>query len=150
MLLPPAMAQAEPSGAAHGAALRRAPRCSGRVLVADDESSVLGFMRELLSNWGLEVSVAQDGTAAQELLVRDPAYFDLLITDQTMPGLTGIELAAAAHALRPDLPVILYSGNPQEIDTQRERLGLRHVLHKPVEPGELCAALAQCLGARNA
>src|SRR4029453_15327451 len=118
--------------AARAAALRRAPRFSGRVLVADDESSVLGFMRELLSNWGLDVSVVQDGTAAHELLVRDPAAFDLLITDQTMPGLTGIELAAAAHALRPSLPVILYSGNPQEIAAQRERLGLCHVLQKPV------------------
>jgi CheY-like chemotaxis protein len=47
--------------------------------------------------------------------------------------------------LRPDLPVILYSGNPQEIEAQRERLGLCHVLQKPVEPRELRAALAQCL-----
>ena len=117
------------------------------MLLADDDSSVLNVMREMLGNWGLDVTSVADGSAAHERLSRDPAAFDLLITDQTMPGMTGIELTAAAHALREGLPVILYSGNLGEIEAQRERLGLCRVLRKPVEPGELREALAHCLRA---
>ncbi len=62
-----------------------------------------------------------------------------------MPGMTGVELAEAAHALRADLPVILYSGNLGEIEANRERLGLSRVLAKPIEPAELRAAMAFCL-----
>jgi PAS domain S-box-containing protein len=146
-VLLPAAAGTAPDDAADPAraATRRTPRFSGRVLLADDESSVLNVMREMLTNWGLDVTSVADGSAAHELLVRDPDAFDLLITDQTMPGMTGIELTAAAHALRAQLPVILYSGNLGEIEAQQQRLGLCRVLCKPVEPGELREALAHCL-----
>ena len=151
VLLPPA-ANAPAGGAdAASAAARRAPRFHGRVLLADDESSVLNVMREMLGNWGLDVTTVADGSAAHELLALDGAAFDVLITDQTMPGMTGVELAAAARALQPRLPVILYSGNLGEIESQHQRLGLCRVLRKPVEPSELRDALAQCLGpARDA
>jgi CheY-like chemotaxis protein len=147
VLLPPAAAKT-PAGAADTASIaaRRAPRFHGRVLLADDESSVLNVMREMLGNWGLDVTTAADGSAAHELLAHDGAAFDVLITDQTMPGMTGVELAVAARALQPQLPVILYSGNLGEIESQQDRLGLCRVLRKPVEPSELRDALAECLG----
>jgi len=123
----------------------RAPRMSGRILLVDDEGSVLNFMRELLSNWGLEVTAVNCATDAHDLLQQNVDAFDLLLTDQAMPGMTGVELAEAAHAQRDDLPVILYSGNLGEIEAYRERLGLCRVLSKPIEPAELRAAVAACL-----
>jgi CheY-like chemotaxis protein len=122
-----------------------APRFRGHVLLVDDEGSVLGFMRELLSNWGLRVSTAASGNEAHAMLGRDVLAFDLLLTDQTMPGLTGLELAEAARTLRADLPVILYSANVGEIAPHAGRLGLARVLNKPIEPIELRDALRWCL-----
>ena len=124
-----------------------AVRFRGSVLLVDDEGSVLNFMRELLSNWGLDVSAVTSATDAHLLLEDDASRFDLVLTDQTMPGMTGVELAEAAHRLRADLPIILYSGNLGEIELHRERLGLCRVLSKPIEPAELRAAMAACLKA---
>jgi PAS domain S-box-containing protein len=126
-----------------------APKFRGRVLLVDDEGSVLNFMRELLCNWGLEVSAVNCGPDAHALLQRNPAGFDLLLTDQTMPGMTGVELVEAAHALRADLPVVLYSGNLGEIAAHREKLGLCRTLSKPIEPAELREAVAACLVTRR-
>ena len=103
----------------------------GRVLVVDDESAVGGFMRELLESWGLEAASVTSPAFAKEAFER----YDLVITDQTMPGTTGFELAREMIARRPGLPVILYTGHGERI-TQRdvEAAGIRALLPKPVEP----------------
>ncbi|HYI87957.1 MAG TPA: PAS domain S-box protein, partial [Burkholderiales bacterium] len=103
----------------------------GRVLVVDDESAVGGFMRELLESWGLEAASVTSPALAKEAFER----YDLVITDQTMPGTTGFELAREMIARRPGLPVILYTGHGERI-TQRdvEAAGIRALLPKPVEP----------------
>jgi PAS domain S-box-containing protein len=114
----------------------------GRVLLVDDEEMVRGFMRELLEGWGLEVAVARDGTEAREAFARAPADYDLVITDQTMPRLTGMELAREILAQRPSLPVVLYSGYADAItDAQVQAAGLRALIRKPVEPTALRALL---------
>ena len=88
----------------------------------------LNVMREMLSNWGLDVTCVADGSAAHELLAREPAAFDLLITDQTMPRHDRASSSRRQRAcLRAQLPVILYSGNLGEIEAQRQRLGLCRV-----------------------
>jgi nitrogen-specific signal transduction histidine kinase len=113
-------------------------RLTGRVLVVDDESSVGEFMRELLESWGLQASTAASPALAREAF----ADYDLVITDQTMPGTTGFELARELIARRPGLPVILYTGHSDRI-TQRdvEAAGIRALLHKPVEPDQLYGLL---------
>jgi CheY-like chemotaxis protein len=75
--------------------------------------------------------------------------FDLVLTDQTMPGLTGLELAARCRATRPELPVLLYSGFGEGIDAaELSRSGVRALLRKPIEPEVLRAALAEALAVR--
>ena len=115
----------------------------GRVLVVDDESAVGGFMRELLESWGLEAVHVTSPALAKEAFVG----YDLVITDQTMPGTTGFELAREMIARRPALPVILYTGHGDRI-TQRdvEAAGIRALLHKPVEPDVLYGLLKAHLG----
>ena len=114
----------------------------GRVLVVDDESAVGGFMRELLESWGLEAVHVTSPALAREA----SADCDLVITDQTMPGSTGFELARELIARRPGLPVILYTGHGERI-TQRdvEAAGIRALLHKPVEPDVLYGLLKSLL-----
>jgi len=115
----------------------------GRVLVVDDESAVGGFMRELLESWGLDAVHVTSPALAKEAF----AGYDLVITDQTMPGITGFELARELIARRPGLPVILYTGHGDRI-TQRdvEAAGIRALLHKPVEPDLLYGLLKTHLG----
>jgi CheY-like chemotaxis protein len=84
--------------------------------------------------------------AARELLAED-AGLDLLLTDQTMPELSGVDLAHAAQSLRPNLPVLLYSGHADLIDVEAlKQTGIRRVLRKPLEPAELRSAIEICLG----
>jgi PAS domain S-box-containing protein len=118
----------------------------GRVLLVDDEQMVGEFMAELLGGWGLEVNVRRDPVDAERWLAEDPARVDLVLTDQTMPKMTGLELARRLAALRPRLPVILYSGYAENIGAEQlARSGVRALLAKPVEPGPLFAALAEAL-----
>jgi PAS domain S-box-containing protein len=113
-------------------------RLTGRVLVVDDESSVGEFMRELLESWGLQASTAASPALAREAF----ADYDLVITDQTMPGTTGFELARELIARRPGLPVILYTGHSDRITPRDvEAAGIRALLHKPVEPDQLYGLL---------
>jgi DNA-binding response OmpR family regulator len=75
-----------------------------------------------------------------------PARFDAVITDQCMPRLNGLQLARALRAVRPELPVILYSGHGEGLGrTDLEAAGVRTVLRKPVDPAALEAALRGAL-----
>jgi CheY-like chemotaxis protein len=118
---------------------------SGRVLVVDDEKAVADFMRELLESWGLEAAAATSPQGVLERIVREPP--DLVILDQTMPGITGIKLAREIAAARPQLPVVLYTGNSDRLEKHElAAAGVRALLSKPVEPDALYEILRTHLG----
>lgn len=124
--------------------LRNALR--GRVLLIDDERMIGECMAELLDGWGLETTVRRDPVEAQRWLAEDPARVDVVLTDQTMPKMTGLELARCVAALRPGMPVILYSGDIATIGPEElAQSGVRALVAKPVEPEALFAALAAVL-----
>lgn len=105
-----------------------------RLLIVDDEESVARFMKDLLESHGSTVTVRTDSDAAFDLFSQDPAAFDLMITDQTMPGLTGVELAQKVLSLRPEFPVILCTGYSEQVDEAKAKaLGIRGYLTKPME-----------------
>jgi len=113
-------------------------KLDARVVLVDDESSVLGFMRELLESWGLRVSTFFDAEDARRQLTDGGFELDLLITDQTMPRLTGTELARAVATVRPQLPILLYSGYCDAVAAHGSEIaGVRAVLEKPIDPEEL-------------
>jgi CheY-like chemotaxis protein len=126
------------------------PALCGRVMVVDDEAMVGEFMAERIDGWGIAVVLQRDPLQALAWL-QDPANaLDLLITDQTMPQLSGLELAQRATALRPGLPVLLYSGNAEGFDAaEAQRHGVCAVLRKPVDAEVLRAALQRCLARRT-
>lgn len=142
----PEIAAAQSPGAQRAKPLR--DTLDGRVLLVDDEQLVGEFMAELLGGWGLEVTVQRDPVEGRRWLAEDPARVDLVLTDQTMPKMTGLELARCVAALRPGLPVILYSGYAENIGAEElAQSGVRVLLAKPVEPDLLFAALAEALRA---
>lgn len=105
-----------------------------RILIVDDEESIARFMGDLFENRGGKPTIMVDSQAALDLFSQDPTAFDLVITDQTMPGLTGAELAQEMLALRPELPVILCTGYSEQVDEAKAKaLGIRGYLTKPMD-----------------
>ena len=113
-------------------------RLSGRVLVVEDEQTVGEFMADLLETWGLDVMVKANPEEARAVLQADPESFDLVVTDYMMPKGTGLDLAYQLKSVRPELPVILYTGYSEAVNQQdAERCGVRALVRKPVEPASL-------------
>ncbi len=108
------------------------------ILLVDDELLVLSVATEMLQLLGYEVTAVADSREALETFRRTPEGFDLLVTDLTMPGLTGLELALEVLALRRSLPVILSTGFADEGVQQRATaIGIRKIVHKPFNLEEL-------------
>ena len=119
-----------------------------RILVVDDEPQLAEFLGEALESSGFQVRVATESRAALELFRRQPEQFGLLITDQTMPGMTGLELIAQARALAPRLQAILISGYSAEIDTERAAALDILYLEKPLRGGVLVEAVSRLIKRR--
>ncbi len=118
----------------------------GRVLLVDDEPVFLKAMRGLVAHLGYEVEATTSSTDALAALQHDPDGYDLLLTDQTMPDLTGGQLAAEALRLRPDLPVVLMTGYSDIMNAEvASELGIREFMLKPVSRHTLAEVLARTL-----
>jgi PAS domain S-box-containing protein len=135
ILLPPlsagtAVEEIVVSGETKGESLQ----LDGRVLLVDDEPAVSEFMQDLLESWGLTVNVFNSSVDACGKFSDDADRYDLVILDQTMPRMTGLEMAQHLLKLRPGLPVVLYTGYSDEIsETQVRQLGIRALMNKPVD-----------------
>jgi CheY-like chemotaxis protein len=141
-LLLPSLPSAAPRPETRPATQGRGDRVSlnGRVLVVDDEQAVGEFMRDLLESWGLEVTLVASGAQACAVFA-DGQRFDAVITDQTMPRMTGLELARELVAVKRDIPVILYSGYNESLGKLSKHEAIRAVISKPVAPPELLSLL---------
>lgn len=82
-----------------------------QILFVDDEESLALLGEEFLGDIGYQVTSVFSGEQALELFQQNPEKFDLIITDESMPGMTGIELAQKIYQEKPELPVILCSGH---------------------------------------
>ena len=117
-----------------------------RVLVIDDEPLLVRMLVQGLERLGYMACGETSSRKALEDLVSAPAQFDLIITDQTMPGLSGVELANAFHQIRPDIPIILCSGYADTIDQlQAKTAGIRGLLLKPMDFAQLSQMVGEAL-----
>lgn len=106
------------------------------ILCIDDESTVVNVMEGLLSHLGYRVTTTTSAVEGLHIFRENPGKFDLIITDQTMPRLTGLEIARQVLGIRPDIPVILCSGYSPVISEERIRAaGIRAFVMKPLEKG---------------
>jgi PAS domain S-box-containing protein len=105
----------------------------GRILFVDDEAFLAETGAQLLTRLGYEVTSRISSLEALEIFRADPAYFDLVITDQTMAQMTGMDLAREILVLRPDLPIILCTGFSEGITAEiAEAAGLKALVIKPL------------------
>ena len=121
-----------------------------RILFVDDEESILMIAESVLLGLGYEVTLAKDGLKALELFRADPEKFDLAITDQAMPKMTGIQLLKELMKIRPNLPVVSVSGFSENISGENYREhGFKAFLMKPFLMRELNQVIRQALGASD-
>ena len=119
---------------------------SGRILVVDDEPLLVKINEKRLQGLGYQVTAVTDSREALFIFQSQPDSFDLLITDQTMPGLTGEELVKAVLEIKPSLPVILCTGH-SDIFTRTKALsmGITKYVFKPLLGNELLDAVRAVL-----
>ncbi len=116
------------------------------ILLIDDEFAVLNPTRAQLERAGYRVSSFTDARRAVECLRASPESFSVIITDHTMPGLTGVSLAALCREIRPDIPIILVTGHGNvTVQQAAQAAGIAEILTKPVRVQELCRILNQIL-----
>jgi CheY-like chemotaxis protein len=125
------------------------PRGKGRILFVDDEDAIAHLGQALLEPLGYEVIVSNSSLAALEAFRAATHRFDLVVTDQTMPTMTGEALARALRQIRPDIPIILCTGFSYTMDADKARaLGIDAFLLKPLRAWELSATIQQVLAHR--
>lgn len=138
----------EPAAAALGPA---AQARTARVLVVDDEPAIRAVASEALGRAGHRVVAAPTAAKGLECFAAEPDGFDVVLTDLTMPGQTGLELIRHVHELRPEARCLLMTGGGGDFDDpeRRRALGVTEVLEKPFSIASLLAAVERAAGARR-
>jgi PAS domain S-box-containing protein len=115
------------------------------ILLVDDETAILKMLGRLLSNLGYKVTTLSSSVMALKTFAAAPDDYDLVITDMTMPGVTGDQLALELKKIRASIPVILCTGFSEKIQENRDHLrGVSKVLMKPICREEL-ASTVRCV-----
>jgi len=129
------------------------PGGSERILLVDDDRAIVGLETLVLETLGYRVTGKTSSKEALAVFQKAPRDFDLLLTDMTMPELTGVDLSQRVHAIRPDIPIILCTGFSELIDGDKAReLGIQAFLMKPILNRDLAEAIRKALedGKENA
>ncbi|OPY75070.1 MAG: Blue-light-activated protein [Syntrophorhabdus sp. PtaU1.Bin153] len=124
------------------------PRGSEHILFVDDEELLTEWGQGVLESLGYSVTALADSTEALKLFSSDPSRFDLVITDHTMPKLTGLNLVRKLLAIRNDVPIILCTGHSDSVSPEKAReTGIKEFLMKPIERRQLAEAIRRALSA---
>ena len=128
------------------------PRGTERILVVDDEPSMAEMMAIGLARFGYDVVPTIDPFDALRLFEHEPRAWAAVVTDLSMPGMSGAELAQRIKAVRPDCPVVLYTGAADQIAklTAQQAAALDATLLKPVEPRRVADEMRALLDRRGA
>jgi CheY-like chemotaxis protein len=127
------------------------PQGNGRVLFVDDEPTLAHMTAEMLSRLGYDATVHTSSVEALQAFQAAPWQFDVVITDQTMPVMTGERLVRELRRIRPDIPIILCTGFSHTMTASKaQALGVDAFLLKPLAFRELGLAIQQVLEQRQA
>jgi signal transduction histidine kinase/ligand-binding sensor domain-containing protein/ActR/RegA family two-component response regulator len=125
------------------------PANGEHILLVDDEPAIVQGIKRLLERAGYRVTAHADPLAAFKDFTARPADIQLILTDLTMPGMNGLELAARAYQIRPELPLIIATGFAGDSITPKQRAehpNIRRVVEKPLNPEEITRLVAEVLG----
>jgi PAS domain S-box-containing protein len=125
--------------------LQEAKKGQGHILLVDDEEPIVNLGRRSLEKLGYSVVGETCSAKALERIQADPMKFDLVLTDQTMPQLTGIALAQEIWKIRPNLPIIICTGFSELLSSEKATsMGFRALLNKPYTLAELAQTIQRC------
>ena len=117
-----------------------------RILFLDDDEALVEMGKETLTKLGYAVTSRMSSREALSLLKKDPSLFDLVITDQTMPDMTGIELAKEILTIRADMPIIMCTGFSHLVDADKAKAaGIRAFAMKPLTKREIARTIRNVL-----
>ncbi len=124
--------------------VKQVPTGSERILVIDDEKDLLEIFEAILKNLGYKVVVETSSVNALEIFRMKPDYFDLIITDQTMPNMTGEELSKEIMRIRPSIPIIICTGYSELMTEEKAlKIGIKGFLTKPFAQDEIARTIRQ-------
>lgn len=126
------------------------PMGKGRILFIDDENNIAELGQLMLESLGYDVVAKTNSIEALKVFRKQPHLFDLVITDQTMPGMTGIDLSRKILKIRPETPIILCTGFSQVAALARAKnFGIRECLFKPLTLRQLADAVNRVIRVRE-
>jgi CheY-like chemotaxis protein len=119
---------------------------SERILMVDDELALVEISKQLLTRLGYQTETRTSSVEALALFRDNPQRFDLVISDMTMPNMTGDKLAKEMMAIRPDIPIILCTGYSERLtEAQAKELGIKAFIMKPLVVGDLAGIIRKVL-----
>ena len=122
------------------------PRGSERILLVDDERDLVEIGRMMLQRLGYRVTSAGSGVEGLRMFMDHPDELDLILTDHTMPKMTGAEMAREILSARPDMPIILCTGYTERITAEEIlAMGVSRFLMKPLAFREVALAIREVL-----
>lgn len=143
----PAIEQKESPAATESTPL---PPGNESILVIDDETVLIDLLNTILMGLGYTVTTYTDSLEALATFKADPNRFDLVITDQTMPGISGLELSKEILKIRNTIPVILCSGFSRQVDENIARdAGIKAFITKPIRKREIALKIRELLAAES-
>jgi len=125
------------------------PTGNERILFVDDEKALVDLGKQILERLGYKVTLRTSSVEALELFMEQPDRFDLVITDMTMPNLTGDELAAKLMNIRAEVPVILCTGYSERMSKEKaHEIGIKEFILKPIVMSQLAKTVRKVLDGR--
>lgn len=122
------------------------PRGKEHILFVDDEEQLVHMIQQMLERLGYRVTARTSSVEALEAFRKQPDRFDLVITDHTMPNMTGIELAQKLMSVRSDIPIIICTGfSDVVIEKMVKAVGIREYIRKPITQSEIGQAIRRLL-----
>jgi CheY-like chemotaxis protein len=116
------------------------------ILIVEDEPLIASLYQEFLNDYGFNSTICEDGVIALETFEQANKIFDVVITDQSMPNMTGIDLSIALLDRSPNLPIILLTGSSEvQLAESTNNIGIQHILKKPVSLFSLKEIIDACL-----
>jgi len=127
------------------------PTGTEHILFVDDETAMVDVAHYLLSHQGYKVTAVQSAYQALALFKDDPGAYDIVITDQTMPKMTGFQLAKELINIRPDIPVILCTGYSETVyEEEAKKAGIKEFMTKPLSRKVIASAIRKVLDNKHA
>ena len=125
---------------------KTAPKGTERILLVDDELYIVEMYTQMLERLGYKVTPHTSSVSALETIKSFPKSIDLVITDMTMPDMTGVQLSQKILEIRPDIPIIICTGFSIKVDNAKAAApGIRGFIIKPVVMSEFAEKIRKVL-----